>query len=60
MGNVIPVWLVEGEDPTPDGYHDVLLYEGESWWSAFRAIRAAKRNDMVVHVSWYPRSARHS
>ena len=45
-------WIVAGDDETPDGYRDHLLYEGTSWWGAFRAILAARREGMKVTVTY--------
>ncbi|URC18158.1 hypothetical protein SEA_ZENTENO07_57 [Mycobacterium phage Zenteno07] len=46
-------WIVSGEDQTPDGYRDNLLYRGTSWWRAFQAVRAALREDMRVTIERY-------
>ncbi|AHJ88346.1 hypothetical protein Jolie1_047 [Mycobacterium phage Julie1] len=44
-------WRVEGRDMTPDGYHDQLLYEGNSVREVWRAYRSARRNEMQVCVT---------
>lgn len=44
-------WRVEGRDETPDGYHDQLLYEGDSVWQVLKAYRSARRNEMTVSVT---------
>lgn len=44
-------WRVEGRDETPDGYHDQLLYEGDSLWQVLKAYYAARRNDMTVCIT---------
>jgi hypothetical protein len=44
------LYVVSGTDATPDGYRDNLLYRGRSWWQAFKAVRAALREDMDVTV----------
>ncbi|APQ42313.1 hypothetical protein PBI_RICH_53 [Mycobacterium phage Rich] len=44
-------WRVEGRDETPDGYHDQLLYEGDSLWEVFKAYRSARRNEMIVSIT---------
>lgn len=44
-------WRVEGRDETPDGYHDQLLYEGNSLVEVFKAYRAGRRNEMIVAVT---------
>ena len=44
-------WKVEGHDATPDGYHDHLLYWGDSLWQAIKAYRAALRNQMDVTIT---------
>ncbi|AGT12950.1 hypothetical protein KAYACHO_46 [Mycobacterium phage KayaCho] len=44
-------WRVEGRDMTPDGYHDQLLYEGDSVLAVWRAYRAARRNEMQVCIT---------
>ncbi|AEK07016.1 hypothetical protein DRAZDYS_28 [Mycobacterium phage Drazdys] len=46
-------WTIVGEDSTPDGYRDHLLYKGTSRWQAFRAVRAALREDMTVTIRRY-------
>lgn len=46
-------WTVEGNDPTPDGYRDHLLYRGDSLWQAWKAYRAARREGMGVTVTRY-------
>ena len=50
---VIRDWTfqVEGYDPTPDGYHDHLLYEGDSRLAAARAFIAGRRNGMIVKLT---------
>ncbi|QFP94671.1 hypothetical protein I5G59_gp51 [Mycobacterium phage LilMcDreamy] len=47
-----PTWVVTGSDPTPDGYHDEMLYEGKSWWGALRAIWAGRRNGLKMDVTY--------
>jgi hypothetical protein len=44
---------VEGKDLTPDGYRDYLLWEGKSWWQAFRAVRAGLKESQTVTVTIY-------
>ncbi|QHB37358.1 hypothetical protein I5G58_gp056 [Mycobacterium phage BirdsNest] len=46
-------WIVSGEDQTPDGFRDNLLYRGTSAWQAFKAVRAALREDMRVTIERY-------
>lgn len=46
-------WVVAGDDDTPDGYRDHLLYRGTSRWQAFKAVRAALRDDMRVTITRY-------
>ena len=43
-------YKVEASDPTPDGYHDYLAYTGNSLWQVWKAIRAARANEMNVTV----------
>ncbi|AWY09656.1 hypothetical protein SEA_DEREK_29 [Mycobacterium phage Derek] len=50
---VVTGWTIVGEDLTPDGYRDHLLYKGTSRWQAFRAARAALREDMTVTIRRY-------
>ncbi|AEJ94890.1 hypothetical protein SEA_JEMMNO_28 [Mycobacterium phage Jemmno] len=50
---VVTGWTIVGEDLTPDGYRDHLLYKGTSRWQAFRAVRAALREDMTVTIRRY-------
>jgi len=50
MGST-PRWTVTGSDPTPDGYHDDLLYEGDSLWQVWRAYRDARANGMDVTIT---------
>lgn len=55
-----PLWwfIVEGTDPTPDGYRDHLLYTGRSLWQAIKAVVAGVRNGMTVHVEFFTREVR--
>lgn len=47
------LWAVTGDDETPDGYRDHLLYRGTSRWQVFKAVRAALREDMTVTIRRY-------
>lgn len=47
---MIVEWTIEGNDETPDGYRDHLLYRGNSRWQAWKAVRAALREDMTVTI----------
>lgn len=51
---IVHQYVVEGVDPTPDGYRDHLLYKGRSMWQVFKAVRAALREgmDVTVKVAW--------
>jgi hypothetical protein len=44
------MWTVQGQDLTPDGYRDNLLYKGTSRWQVFKAAVAALRNGMQVTI----------
>lgn len=44
-------WRVDGRDMTPDGYHDQLLYEGDSLREVWRAYRNARHNEMQVFIT---------
>lgn len=52
-------WRVHGQDTTPDGYHDEVLYEGNSAWKAWRAYLDA-RGQEGMKISILRRSRRHS
>lgn len=41
-------YVVMGEDETPDGYRDHLLYGGSSLWQVIKSIYVALKQDMVV------------
>lgn len=44
----VKLWIVQGYDPTPDGFRDHLLYKGDSFWQAIKAYRAARREGMSI------------
>ena len=46
-------YVVTGDDETPDGYRDHLLYRGTSKWQVFKAVRDALREDMMVTMRRY-------
>jgi hypothetical protein len=46
-------YKISGHDNTPDGYRDDALYVGTSRWQAYKAVRAALKEDMTVTITRY-------